>query len=432
MRTRTGRQPAPFGIGFGVDAITRRPLGPIAALRLLFNGTLPSQVGFARASNAGYFDYAGNYQLAASDTPRFDFDPQTLRLRGLLIEQQMTNNVTRSEATNGTAGTNAAAPSTIFGVAARRFTGNGAAATHFASADSITQTSGTLYTISAYVRYVNAQFIQLATALGASAATVYANFDLVNGTVTATGGTASSRITACGGGIFRCEITYTASATVAGAPVEIYLCSTGTDARAPSNSLATSFDFIGMQHEAAPIATSFIQTTGTAQTRLADQVTLTGTNFSAWYNQAGGTLRVKGLFPFSDPTNSRRWWEVSDGSSANRIQATRQPGVSTAASQGVSTVAGVSTFSPTTANAVGAATLACIVQMFSSSGKKLVLNGGTVMTNATAVPVSGLTQLIIGSVVGFNSVNTLQGWVQSLEFFNKRDFTDAELQALSV
>jgi len=255
---------------------------------------------------------------------------------------------------------------------------------------------------------------------------------LVNGTVTATGASAVSRITNCGGGIYRCEITYTATATAAGAPVELYLCSSGTDTRAPSNSLATSFDFIGMQHEAVPVATSFIQTTGTAQTRLADQVTVTGSAFSSWYNQAGGTIRVKGLFPASDPTNSRRWWEVSDGTSANRIQVTRQPGATTAASQGVSTVASVGTFSPTTANAISGGTLACVVQMFSASGKKLVLNGGTVMTNATAVPVSGITQLIIGSIVGFNSVNTLQGWVQSLEFFNKRDFTDAELQALSV
>jgi hypothetical protein len=48
------------------------------------------------------------------------------------------------------------------------------------------------------------------------------------------------------------------------------------------------------QLEAGAFATSFIPTAGTIATRDADQVSMTGTNFSSWYNAGEGTFYARG------------------------------------------------------------------------------------------------------------------------------------------
>lgn len=57
----------------------------------LLNGTLPTNVTFARASAANYWNSAGVRIGAAVDAPRFDYNPVTLQPRGLLIEGSRTN-----------------------------------------------------------------------------------------------------------------------------------------------------------------------------------------------------------------------------------------------------------------------------------------------------------------------------------------------------
>lgn len=60
------------------------------------NGVLADYVTFTRASTGTYFDSAGVMQTAAIDTPRIDYDPATLALRGLLVQPQRTNLVINS------------------------------------------------------------------------------------------------------------------------------------------------------------------------------------------------------------------------------------------------------------------------------------------------------------------------------------------------
>ena len=64
---------------------------PALALDFMQPGALPSGVTFTRASTATYFDSAGAMQTATANTPRWDYDPVTYALRGLLIEEQRTN-----------------------------------------------------------------------------------------------------------------------------------------------------------------------------------------------------------------------------------------------------------------------------------------------------------------------------------------------------
>ena len=68
------------------------PPGKTLDLSFMTPGTLPPNVTFTRASTATtYFDSTGTMQTAAANAPRWDYDPVTLALNGLLIEEARTN-----------------------------------------------------------------------------------------------------------------------------------------------------------------------------------------------------------------------------------------------------------------------------------------------------------------------------------------------------
>lgn len=77
---------------------------PGASLNLSFmSGSLDPRVTFTRASTATYFDATGTLQTAAANAPRWDYDPVTHVLRGMLVEEGRTN-VLLNSATLGTQG----------------------------------------------------------------------------------------------------------------------------------------------------------------------------------------------------------------------------------------------------------------------------------------------------------------------------------------
>jgi hypothetical protein len=62
------------------------PAGATLDLNFMFPGSLDPRITFSRASTATYTDIAGVTQTAAVNQPRWDYDPVTHALRGLLIE----------------------------------------------------------------------------------------------------------------------------------------------------------------------------------------------------------------------------------------------------------------------------------------------------------------------------------------------------------
>jgi len=64
---------------------------PSLDLSFMTPGTLPPNVSCTRASVASYFDATGTLQTAAANQPRWDYDPVTHVLNGLLIEGPRTN-----------------------------------------------------------------------------------------------------------------------------------------------------------------------------------------------------------------------------------------------------------------------------------------------------------------------------------------------------
>lgn len=70
------------------------------------------------------------------------------------------------------------------------------------------------------------------------------------------------------------------------------------------------------QLEAGAFPTSYIPTTTATVTRAADVASITGSNFSSWYNQTEGTVFFEGI----NPAISTTAFAVSDGSTNNRLQ----------------------------------------------------------------------------------------------------------------
>ena len=74
---------------------------PSLDLNFMEPGSLDPRITFTRGSTATYFDATGTMQTVSGNTPRWDYDPVTHALRGLLIEEARTN-VLLNSATLGT------------------------------------------------------------------------------------------------------------------------------------------------------------------------------------------------------------------------------------------------------------------------------------------------------------------------------------------
>jgi hypothetical protein len=84
----------------GQDAGFLVPPGATLDLSFLTPGSLDPRITFTRASTGTYFDVSGTMRTATTNAPRWDYDPVTLALRGLLIEEARTNLLLNSAVLN--------------------------------------------------------------------------------------------------------------------------------------------------------------------------------------------------------------------------------------------------------------------------------------------------------------------------------------------
>jgi len=246
-------------------------------------------------------NYIPTLLTAVANEARFDCNPTTRESLGLLIEEQRTNLVTYSSDFSNAAWTKAAVSVTSTANIAPDGTQTAQLVvenTASAAAHNVTATAtgaSTTNTLTMYAKQNTAGakrwFYMYPQPPSGSA---YAVYDLSLGTVTATGngGTTTyvgSTITAVGNGWYRCSITFTG--TAGSVIVQHGLSSSGAIAGATYTGDGFSGLFIwGAQLEAGAFATSYIPTVASQVTRSADSASMTGTNFSSWYNIAQGTV----------------------------------------------------------------------------------------------------------------------------------------------
>lgn len=251
----------------------------------LTTGTLPPVLAVTRGTTATRVNASGLIVVEAANTPRFDFNPESLVCRGLLLEPQRTNFSTNSASAESWAGANVAvvANSVIApdgALVADAVNATAVNASHYIGPAAFSMTAGQAYCFSIYAKAGAIGFIQI---LGLSnisgSSTYYANFNLSTGAVGANGGGFSGvSITPLGGGWYRCSVVGVATSNTSGR-FGVSMLLGDNAARAPSflGDGTSGVYLFGAQTEQAYMST-YIPTAGSATTRDADVLTLLDTS----------------------------------------------------------------------------------------------------------------------------------------------------------
>jgi hypothetical protein len=174
----------------------------------------------------------------------------------------------------------------------------------------------------------------------------------------------------------------------------------------------------GGQSELATFPTSYIPTEATAVTRNADVATMTGTNFSDWYNASEGGAVVQVL---PSTISGTRPAVQFDDNTADESIALR--GV--AADPQLFVVDGGATQATLDAGTITANTLYKLGGAWKESSFAVAINGAAAVTQA-----SGTFPTATQARLGSDGTNYLNGHLQSLRFWPQR-LTNAEVQAFS-
>jgi hypothetical protein len=255
---------------------------------------------------------------------------------------------------------------------------------------------------------------------------VWANFNLTNGTVGLTSGSYGATIIPVGNGWYRCSITATATGTSNSGVQPFVLDSDRNDGNVVYLGNGFSGIYIwGAQFEAGAFATSYTPTVASQVTRAADAASMTGANFSSWFNQAEGSIYVEGLTFVDNPGKS--FWSLTDGSNANYIlcasASARQLFVNINATNTVDLSPGFFiTPKVFSANVFSKSAGAYRVNDYAA-----VTTGSSVLTDtSSAVPV--VNRFNIG--LDNNNTNSLCGYIKKLTYYPAR-ISNNQLQALT-
>ena len=399
------------------------------------SGTLDSRVSLTRTTTATRVNSSGLIETVAINTPRFEYNPVTLELKGLLVEGQRVNLMFPSSATTGWT----ASPSGSVAITANAATSPDGTtnATKLATNDTAsnghvwyktyTGAINTAYCGSAYFKAGEYTRVQMAFDNSSFATATGALFDLTGtGTVVATGAGSTAIITAVGNGWYRCSITATSVGTVGNYVVSL----------TPVPSSVTTFNAVyvpastglgiyvyGVQVEANAFATSYIPTTTAQVTRAGDITTMTGTNFSSWYNQTQGTFIMGARV--NSTTATRVWMDVGPNGAFGTTAYIAQNPTSISLNPGAAPVNMNSQVSATgLSNTAGIA--------IQDNNSIIAVNGnlGTLDTICT-VPAAA-TMLAIGSPIwNLGGSVSIEGCIRYITYYNKR-LPSEQLQELTI
>jgi hypothetical protein len=394
--------------------------------------SLDSRVTFTRALNtATRINSSGLIETINANLPRFDYDPITLICKGLLIEEQRTNLLQSTTAFNNVVYgwyNNSGFYSTVTlnnttgvdGALSGAKLAATATASNFLRNQSSGQSNNTVDTLSLYMKKGNINFGVLRN-LAISGAP-YAWFNLNNGTVGTVQAGLTATITNAGNGWYRCSITGTTLASIVNNFIDIVPAAT-------DNSQTVSIgDYIYIdrpQLENGAFPTSQIPTVASQLTRNADVATMTGTNFSNWYNSTQGAIEVQydiiGLTKtFGMAT------QIDDGTLNNRIvnigQEFQSPNVASGSFITTSGSAQMGIY-PNTNLAINTLYQNCI--SYQSNNCANAVN--TVILTDNTVNIPTVNTLRIGSRI---SDGYLNGHIAKINYWPQR-ISDAETQAFT-
>lgn len=381
--------------------------------------SLDPRVTLTRALNtATRVNSSGYIEAVNADAPRFDYDPVTLVCKGLLIEEQRTNSLLRSEqmgtspwsvlnaTVNATGGISPANTNT-----ANVITDNATTGAHGVFVLN-GWPSGVQSTLSVYVKADTLSKV----AIGNASTGAYSYFDLQSGTNVANATGFTGTIIPAGNGWYRITATHTASASQT-----LGIFSYVNVGNPSYSGTGQSFYAWGAQLEAGAFATSYIPTVASTVTRNADVVSMTGTNFSDWYNASQGAFVA--WFDTLLPTSQRYIYSASAGTSlANSFFQT----VLSNTTDNYVFSGGVQQARLLT-GAITANTLAKTGLRYANADFAVAANGGGLQTQLSGSLPAGVNRLHIGRSAG--SGNFLNGHIAKLLWYTS--LTNAELVAFT-
>lgn len=177
------------------------------------------------------------------------------------------------------------------------------------------------------------------------------------------------------------------------------------------------------QLEIGSFSTSFIPTSGAAVTRNADVATMTGANFSNWFNASEGTFVAQYIPNNPAPTNACGLFIADDGTGNNLVGVS----VSTSLKGVLSLATGGSGAGAISANNGTVNQVNKVAGAFKVNDYAVALNGGAVATSTTlALPT--VTQARIGFLARTGLY--ANAYIQKLAFYPVRGI-NAQVQAQS-
>jgi hypothetical protein len=430
-------------LGLGNLLVKGGPLNPDGlSLDLAFaaDKTLTARKGptpvFTRASTATFVGSNGLIQSAAIDAPRFDHDPATGESKGLLIEESRTNlisyseniaNVAWSAFASATASSNQATSPDGEETASRMTANATASSSSRLRVRLINLSSGSSQrTASAFIKAGTHDFgfVQLAfnkVGVGSIRSSVI-RLKFSDGSFVQTGTIEgfSASVTPFQNDWYRITISAVSNASLAvedQALIGLGLSFNKEGDVGEFFGTETIFAW-GAQLEAGLFPTSYIPTTTAAVTRSADVCSITGGDFTSFYNPLASTAVVRSSFrqndagrPFCFNNNATtNTFEVFNG---NRVSGSIFSGGVLQYQQDPNT-----TMLPTNTFALAA----------EASNAVAVTNGVLATAGGGLMPV-GIDRLNIGNRA--DGARNLNGHIARLQYFRKR-LPNAKLQTLTT
>jgi hypothetical protein len=404
---------------FGTTATER----VLPSLTLDFmSATLDPRITFTRAgATATRVNASGNIEVVAADTPRFDYSPVTLALRGLLVEAGTTNLILRSQnfgttwaLTNATVATGALSPNGTTN--SDRIVETAVSSVHQAAQSSVPLTIGQTYRFSVYAKADQRSWISMQLSTGFTN-TPGQYFDVSNGTLGTPNGGPVGRIEDAGNGWYRCSIQGVASAT--SGLVVIYLASAnGTVVYL--GDVNNGLSLWGAQLQLGSVETSYIPTTTTAVVRNADSAVMTGANFSSVLTASQNGVVVEGSFKGTSGFNPM----ISLDAGSPNVNSVRIRG------NGATTELAVYAGAAFTVQLNGGARAANTTYKVGGAAKStdygIGVNAATPASQLTGTYPSGINQMQIGG----DGADFMNGWLRSIRAWPQR-LINAELQSFS-
>jgi hypothetical protein len=375
-------------------------------------------------------NYIPVLQTAAVNAPRFDNNPITIESLGLLIEESRINLTTYSADFSNAAWTKTRTSAVSNIIVGPDGTQSGtkevedtSAGTHTISrAGSISLAASTAYTCSLYLKAGERTIAQVRASLGGSNYSVEMN--LTTGAISSIAGEIPTTFsaTSVGNGWYRVVLTGTSAGTTVG-DIVIRLCSAAGTNSYTGDGYSGLFIW-GAQLEAGTFATSYIPTVTTQVTRAADSASMTGTNFSSWYNQSQGSF-------YGEATSK------NSGTGINGAAAFNMPGSGSdrvTAFFSASTHAyfesvynGSTQYAFSTTNTVNSNAPSKMAVSYATNSFNLSSNGTTAATatNGLVMPASSIS---FGSAFGTGQLN---GTIKRIMYYPLA-LTATQLQALTT